>query len=436
MLNAAETRQSAALAGAAGSAKKTETDVTDLFARELSSRMSGAGDARAKIAAGLEKMAGAFPGASITTSLVAGLEESYSMKSGSNSSITISPETMAAIADDSAMFERMREMIEKLLQFGKEQSLLPGSAGSATQRNVTVQGGTARYVEVQRGANGTQLSVASLSLQTQEMLDQTLNGIFARRDGSGNASSGSTGFQSLVGSSSSWRLEGFVSSQSSGFAGLIGGSASSGFQLRQSLTARMTVAEAYVEWSTTIEGGQASGVDLFTYMQTMGLTDPLVLDLGDEGINLSSAEDGVYFDIKGDGSPARTAFIKGNNAFLYLDDNGNGVADDVSELFGDFGGFANGFENLARYDDNGDGVIDEDDAVYSSLRLWRDLNGDGINQAEESLTLAEAGVKSIDLRYDRRYEEDGKGNVIGERSTFTRADGSQGTVADVWLRSV
>lgn len=182
--------------------------------------------------------------------------------------------------------------------------------------------------------------------------------------------------------------------------------------------------------------GAASGMDFMSYIQMMGMCDPLVLDLDGKGINLTSAEDGVLFDIKGDGSPVRTAFIKGEDAFLYLDANGNGLADDVSELFGDFGGYANGFDKLSRYDDNGDGVIDENDAVYQNLRVWRDRNSDGVNQKEESMTLAEAGISSISLNYDPTRELDAHGNVLGERSTFTRIDGSQGMIADVWLRNL
>ncbi|MDR0352980.1 MAG: hypothetical protein LBI02_06435, partial [Opitutaceae bacterium] len=113
----------------------------------------------------------------------------------------------------------------------------------------------------------------------------------------------------------------------------------------------------------------------------------------------------------------------------------NGIADDVSELFGDYGGYANGFEKLAQYDDNGDGVIDERDAIYHQLRVWRDLNGDGVNQADESMTLAQAGIASLNLNYAKKQELDAHGNVIGERSSFTRTNGSTGLMADVWLRN-
>ena len=90
--------------------------------------------------------------------------------------------------------------------------------------------------------------------------------------------------------------------------------------------------------------------------------DPLILDLDGDGINLTSTEDGVEFDIDGDGIAEKTAFIKGDDALLYLDDNGNGVADSGRELFGDQEGDANGYAELARYDENNDGKIDKLDA--------------------------------------------------------------------------
>ena len=163
--------------------------------------------------------------------------------------------------------------------------------------------------------------------------------------------------------------------------------------------------------------------------------DPLVLDLAGDGIDLTTTEDGVEFDIDGDGTTEQTAFIKGDDALLYLDDNGNGVVDSGRELFGDQEGDANGYAELSRYDENNDGKIDELDAVYSKLRLWQDKNQDGTNQESESLTLLEAGIKSIQLKYDTINQKDNSGNIIGQTGEFTRMDGSTGYSADMLLRT-
>jgi len=41
------------------------------------------------------------------------------------------------------------------------------------------------------------------------------------------------------------------------------------------------------------------------------------------------------------------------------------------------------FVALAEYDENQDVVIDENDAIWTQLLLWRDLNHDGISQPSE-----------------------------------------------------
>ncbi len=166
-----------------------------------------------------------------------------------------------------------------------------------------------------------------------------------------------------------------------------------------------------------------------------GLCDPLVFDLDGDGIDLTTVEDGVEFDIDGDGEKEQTAFIKGDDALLYLDQNNNGIADSGLELFGDQEGDANGYAELAKYDENNDGKIDNLDKIYSELRLWQDKNSDGVNQESESLSLLEAGIAAIQLKYDNLYQEDGKGNVTGQTGEFTRTDGSTGYAADMLLRT-
>ena len=425
MLNAAEANAAVSVAGAsAGGSTGNQAADADLFAKELGSRLAeSTTKARDKIAATMEKLAGAFPGSTITNASISSFSQTsqYFMRAGDNPTVNISSDVMTQMADNEELFTKIKSLLDSLFEAGNSQNLVD-VGNSNVSRSVNVSGTEVRYVEVQRSSSGTQLSVTSLAMETQQFIGDTLDQLLASRQNGGSFTGSTTqswGFNNLISSSSSWRFEGIISSASS---------------LNQMLWSQQnTVSSMEIiiqQWET-----EGSSTDLFTYMQIMGLSDPLVFDLGDEGINLGSVEDGVYFDIKGDGSPVQTAWISGNNAFLYLDANGNGVADDANELFGDHGGFANGFEKLAQYDDNGDGVIDENDAIYSQLRLWRDLNGDGVNQADESLTLAQAGIKSINLRHDNNQNLDAHGNVIGERSTFTRNDGSQGLVADVWLKN-
>lgn len=202
------------------------------------------------------------------------------------------------------------------------------------------------------------------------------------------------------------------------------------------VTLRMEGIEAVVTRIQT--GTSAWEAELVTVEAAWNLSvemaDPLVLDLGGDGISLRAAEDGVLFDLEGNGTPRQVGFIQKDDAFLYLDRNGNGIVDNGLELFGDQEGDASGFAKLARYDANGDGKIDAQDPVYVHLRLWQDRNGDGIHQAEESLTLAEAGITALYLDYETVNQMDAGGNVIARKGAFERADGSRGLTADVLLR--
>ena len=162
--------------------------------------------------------------------------------------------------------------------------------------------------------------------------------------------------------------------------------------------------------------------------------DPLVLDLDGDGIELTGVDDGAQFDLDADGSMDQTAFVSGDDGLLALDRNGNGVIDDGGELFGDQHGAVNGFDELARFDDNADGRIDAADAVFSSLRVLYDVDGDGLIALHELGTLAALNIASIDLAVQDTDEAAAGGNRLTQQGTFTRTDGSQGLAADAMLR--
>jgi hypothetical protein len=142
--------------------------------------------------------------------------------------------------------------------------------------------------------------------------------------------------------------------------------------------------------------------------------------------------------------------MRANNddAWLVLDRNGNGAVDDGTELFGDVttqpqpppGQGRNGFLALALYDQaakggNGDGVINSQDAIFSSLRLWRDTNHDGVSQVGELFTLPALDVANIELDYKLSKKTDEFGNEFRYRAKVTGSKGNKlGRWAwDVWL---
>lgn len=167
------------------------------------------------------------------------------------------------------------------------------------------------------------------------------------------------------------------------------------------------------------------------------LGSPLVLDLADDGISLTSPAQGVRFDLLGTGAVS-TAWVGANDdALLVLDRDGNGRIDDGTELFGEAGAPADGFSALAQLDrpmegGNGNGLLDAGDLIFSQLQLWRDVNTDGVSQASELVDLATAGIQALSLSASRSGRVvDSHGNDLSLRSTFLRTDGRTGVVVDV-----
>ena len=76
--------------------------------------------------------------------------------------------------------------------------------------------------------------------------------------------------------------------------------------------------------------------------------DPLVLDLNRDGkVELKNA---TYFDLNANGFHEFTRWIDGTDAFLVLDKNFNGKADNGSELFGDVMTLPDGSKALTGFD--------------------------------------------------------------------------------------
>lgn len=157
--------------------------------------------------------------------------------------------------------------------------------------------------------------------------------------------------------------------------------------------------------------------------------DPLILDLDGNGIQTTGIENGVLFDMTGDGRKERTSFVSGNDAFLALDRNGNGGIDDGRELFGDQHGASNGFEELAGFDENGDGRIDAGDGIFTQLRLFS-LNPDG---SQNLRMLDEAGISAIHLDYRNAAIDLNRDDRLAQTGSYERDDGSTGLAGDVLL---
>jgi len=167
---------------------------------------------------------------------------------------------------------------------------------------------------------------------------------------------------------------------------------------------------------------------------------PLVLDLDDNGVSTVSSSEGVAFDFFGDGQRLQLGWTDGNDGLLVWDRNGDGHINNGTELFGeamlkqDGTRARDGFDALSDIDSNLDGMFDAKDTLFEQVQVWVDANRDGVTDAGELRSLAQLGIASLDLKAEASDRVE-NGNLYGLVSRFTRTDGSQAELVDVWFEN-
>lgn len=162
--------------------------------------------------------------------------------------------------------------------------------------------------------------------------------------------------------------------------------------------------------------------------------DPLVVDLDEDGLETVGAdpENPIYFDHDGDGVLTSSGWVIADDGFLVLDRNENGAIDDGTELFGDStplygGGIAsNGFEALGQEDTNADGKVDSSDVNWADLKVWRDLNQDGISQSAELFSLDGLGIVALNVASTSHSQVLANGNRLADLGSYVTVDGLSG----------
>ncbi|TNC79299.1 MAG: hypothetical protein C9356_19880, partial [Oleiphilus sp.] len=76
---------------------------------------------------------------------------------------------------------------------------------------------------------------------------------------------------------------------------------------------------------------------------------------------------------------------------------------------------------------NHDNLIDEYDTHFQDLQIWKDVNSDGVSDADELFSLSELNIESISLDSQSEFIDLGGGNQSVAQGTFTWTDGSNST---------
>ena len=164
---------------------------------------------------------------------------------------------------------------------------------------------------------------------------------------------------------------------------------------------------------------------------------PLAIELYGEELLTTSVEDGVSFDMDGDGMAEQTAWLKKGSGFLVWDKNGDGMVNDGTEMFGEATVMSdgkraeNGVEALKDLDSDNNNIINQYDELWGELRIWHDENGNGKTEEGELSLLSDWDIQSISLDFAEINLKDEADNKILFESEVVLENGERRKVADI-----
>jgi hypothetical protein len=198
------------------------------------------------------------------------------------------------------------------------------------------------------------------------------------------------------------------------------------------LTTTTTLQNASLNFTFQLKDseGDLSAVQTLT-ANVVNQTTPIALDLDGGGVRFEGLAAGTTFNYGDDGSRVATAWVGKGDGLLAIDLNGNHQVDSGKEIVFSSGGLSDLEGLAANHDSNRDGVLDANDAEFAKFGVWQDADGDGVSDAGEFHSLAELGIASISLVSDGKgYSAAGGDVTVAGSATYTRADGTTGTLAD------
>ena len=162
-------------------------------------------------------------------------------------------------------------------------------------------------------------------------------------------------------------------------------------------------------------------------------SDPIVLDLDGDGIELLGLGSGITFDIDADGMGESVGWFGPDDGLLVMDIDGSGAIENLTEVFSEvFNGesYVNSLSALASLDTNTDQVISAGDHQFDDILVWQDSDSDGVSAAPELSTLSDRGITSISLDAES-VSETLEGNRVDAIGEVTLTDDTTSTYAEV-----